>query len=89
MTPMRGEQGTSELGECRNCGGRVSLAAVKCTHCGYHIPEDGIIIDILHLLLGNLLTLTVIGAIIGLPLMRRALRRLETRSTGTVAYQPS
>lgn len=78
---------TVETGLCVNCGDEVPITAVECTTCGYRIPDGGVVTDLLYLLIGNLLTITVIGAIVGLPLMRRALRRLERRSTESVARQ--
>lgn len=81
---MRNPCTTHETGPCANCGRDVPMAAVKCSHCGYHVPTGGHVTDLLHLIIGNLLTLTVLGAVIGVPLMRRALHRLQQQSYGTV-----
>lgn len=62
---------------CVNCGPEVPITAVECTSCEYRIPNEKVVTDFLHLLIGNLLTITVTGAIVGLSLMRRALRHLE------------
>lgn len=84
---MNGEMAEHELGPCENCNGEVPVSAVQCTHCGYHIPEGSRVTDLLHLIAGNLLTITVIGAIVGLPLMWRALQRMEKRSKRTIVCQ--
>lgn len=72
---------------CRNCGGAVSVTAVECSHCGFQAPSGNHVTEIVYLLVGNLLTLTIIGALVGLPLMIYALHRLRRRSQKAVVWK--
>ena len=72
---------------CRNCSSAVSVTAVECSHCGFRASSGNHVTEIVYLLVGNLLTLTIIGGLVGIPLMLYALHRLRRRSQEVVVGQ--
>ena len=69
-----------EGGVCRHGEGSDPTIASERTRCEFRHPRGNHVTDVLYLVAGNLLTLTVIGAVVGLPLMRWALSRMQRRS---------
>jgi len=63
---------TAELGRCRHCG-RLVPAVPRCRACGYDAgPERNRRARFVWGLIGALLTLTVVGAPVGLPCLLKA-----------------
>lgn len=80
---------TCKIGPCVNCGDDIPVTASECPRCEYRRSKGSHVTEIVHLIAGNFLTLTVIGAVLGLPLMYRALRRLQQRSHEGIVQRDS
>lgn len=60
---------STELGMCRRCRSEIAAAATRCPECGYEPAGEGSAGRTLLLVVGALLTVTVVGAIVGVPMM--------------------
>lgn len=79
---------TAELGRCRHCG-RLVPATRVCRACGYDAdPERNRRARFVWGLVGALLTLTVVGAPVGLPCLLKA-RGHHRAMTGRVVAEES
>jgi hypothetical protein len=54
---------------CKECREGIEPDASACPHCGFRPVGGRNIIGVVCIILGGLLTLTLVGAIVGLPMM--------------------
>lgn len=71
-----------ETAPCRNCGQAVATDATYCRHCGY-TPRDLGVVAIGLMILGFILTASLIGAVVGIPMQLLALRLFRKDKTVT------
>ena len=57
---------------CRRCQTAIPVDARRCPQCGYEPASEGSAGRTVLLVLGALLTLSVVGAVLGIPLMAYA-----------------
>jgi predicted amidophosphoribosyltransferase len=62
---------------CAECREEIDREATTCPHCGHEGAEVSAAYGVAQFLVGGVLTATIIGAIIGIPLMRRGMRRAK------------
>lgn len=77
---MREPETTPRQEGCRHGEDNDSPSTYEGAPCGVYTPPGNHVTDVLCFVVGNLLTITVIGAVVGLPLMRWALARMKRRS---------
>lgn len=70
----------TEMGVCKVCDERVPLDAETCPECDFALTGTGG--EIALLVIGTSLSFTVIGAVIGLPMMYAAYKNAKLRSEG-------
>lgn len=58
----------TENGRCARCGGLISKDAVKCPDCGNHPAKTGKWAGTAMMAAGFLLSVTVVLAVVGIPL---------------------
>jgi len=61
--------GDADTAPCRACGTNISTVVVRCPQCGYEPKNRHATGRLLFVLFGALLTLTVVGAIVGIPMV--------------------
>jgi len=59
----------SDTGLCEKCDSEVSTNAERCPNCGYAPQAKGRTVRKLFFVFGMLLTLSVIGAPVGIPML--------------------
>jgi len=59
----------SDTGECGKCTSEISAEATKCPECGYEPKSENSIGRSILMVIGFLLSATLIGAVIGIPLI--------------------
>jgi hypothetical protein len=59
----------SETGTCGKCASEISTEATKCPNCGYEAKTEASTGRSIMMIIGLLLTGTIIGAVIGIPLL--------------------
>lgn len=75
----------TSLGPCRNCGHDVAVTTTCCRSCGYDAdPERTRRGRFVNGILGSLLTLTLVGAPFGIPLLYRSLTYHRAHTRGVV-----
>jgi hypothetical protein len=70
---------------CEDCREEIDREASTCPHCGHDGTTPSGMFRIVAIIVGGLLTMTLIGAIIGLPMMWwgwRGIRKQGARSPG-------
>jgi len=67
---------------CAQCDAELPDEPETCPECGFHASATT---GVLLVLFGGLLSLTVIGAIIGIPMMVAGLAQIEIDKKGTIA----
>jgi len=55
--------------QCKKCVEEISTDATKCPQCGYEPKTEGYYGRLTMMLVGFALTATIIGALLGLPLL--------------------
>ncbi len=71
----------AETGTCGKCVSEISVEADRCPECGYEPRTDNKLGQTILLIIGVILTLTVVGAIIGLPLIYFSLKARKYAET--------
>lgn len=69
---------------CRECREEVAPEASRCPHCNYEATRDGYWTAVVVQIIGLLLTVTVIGAIVGLPLQWWSYKQMQAARNATV-----
>lgn len=59
----------TETGTCGKCASDIPIEATKCPECGYEPSTDSVIGRSIMMVIGLILTGTIIGAVIGVPLL--------------------
>lgn len=72
---------TADTAPCQKCASPIPTEAVRCPECGYEPSSEGARARFWGMLIGALLTATVIGAVVGIPLF--LLAWLGKRSAAT------
>jgi hypothetical protein len=72
---------------CERCHEEVQPAADRCPHCGYEAARDGYWAAVIVQVIGLVLTLSVIGAPLGLPLQYWSYRKLKRLRSATVGVE--
>lgn len=60
---------SSETAECLKCHSEISVKAEKCPECEYEPRSEGYYSRLFFLIGGLLLTGTIVGAVVGLPMI--------------------
>lgn len=71
-------------GPCEHCGGTVHTDVRECPYCGYTISTYRVWTDILYLLAGIFLIVTVVGRRYGVTLLTIAILRFKKRKRNTI-----
>ena len=70
--------------QCAQCEQKVDDGTTKCPHCEYTPHSKMVFNGIAMIVVGTLLTLTVLGAVFGIPLVVIGLYRMYESSNVTV-----
>lgn len=57
------------MGRCKNCQTEIDDNANECAYCGYDPRANGQVARALFVFVGALLTMTIVGAVIGIPMI--------------------
>lgn len=72
---------------CEQCRESIDEAVTTCPYCGHEGAQISGIVGVVLLLLGGLLTMTVIGAIVGLPMMYFGYRAVKRGGQASPAVE--
>ena len=59
----------TDTGTCEECFSEISIEAQRCPECGYSPVDDGKLGRKVFTFVGILLSATILGAVIGLPMI--------------------
>lgn len=66
---MDNETECVERGPCEGCGEAISMQANKCPHCDHNPAQQAYYAPLLLIMLGGVLTIFIITAIVGIPMV--------------------
>ena len=72
---------------CEECREEISPEASTCPHCGHEGAEASKALAVFGFLIGGVLTVTILGAIIGLPILWWSLRKYSAAEDASPAIE--
>lgn len=72
---------------CEECRAEISADASTCPHCGHDGRTSSGIVAVCAVLFGGVLTMTIIGAVVGVPMILWGMRGLKQQGEQTPAVE--
>lgn len=74
---------------CSECREEVAPGVKRCPNCGYHPSKEGYWTLAVIQIIGLLFTVTVIGAIVGVPIQYWSYKKMKAKRNASVGIEVS